>query len=464
MSDKICDFRLEAEYYSKIYEKLSVNLNKNRLVELSTLVKSKITTGHTPSMKNEKFYGGRISFIKTDNLRDNFIKAPFSNYLSELGDNKIKKSRLKEFDIITTIIGATYKIIGRSCLVNTTMLPANINQNIALIRADIKKINPYYLNVYMQSLYGKLYLHWLARQTEQVNLNCEEVGKLNVARFSNSFEERLAELNKKSYKLNIISNEKYSQAENLLITELGLENFKPSSEKVSIKTLKESFLKTGRLDSEYYQVKYDEYLQKIKLDKYTTISNEFGLIKEKMTNGLGSYNYIEIGDVNVSDGKSIPKLIDEKDLPANAKIMPQKGDLLVSKVRPNRGAISIIEEDYSNLIVSGAFTVLREKKESNYKVETLKTLLRTTIYSDWLLKFNVGTSYPVIADEDILSLPIPIIKFNVQDEIVSYIKQSMEYSKKAKNLLDISIKAVEIAIEKDEQTAQNFLDRQTDPN
>lgn len=231
---------------------------------------------------------------------------------------------------------------------------------------------------------------------------------------------------------------------------------------MSIKTLKESFLKTGRLDSEYYQVKYDEYLQKIMLNKYTTISNEFKLIKEKMKSGFGSYNYVEIGDVNVSDGKSIPKLIDEKDLPANAKILPQKGDLLVSKVRPNRGAISIIEEDYSNLVVSGAFAVLREKKESNYRVETLKTLLRTPIYSDWLLKFNVGTSYPVITDEDILSLPIPIIKSNVQDEIASYIKQSMEYSKKAKELLEISIKAVEIAIDKDEMSAQNFLDRQTD--
>ena len=431
-------------------------------MELSTLVKSKIITGHTPSMKKEKFYGGKINFIKTDNLRDNFIKEPFSDYLSELGDEKIKNSRLKEFDIITTIIGATYKIIGRSCLVNTTMLPSNINQNIALIRADIKKINPYYLNVYMQSLYGKLYLHWLSRQTEQVNLNCEEVGKLKVARFSNSFEESLAALNKKSYGLNIISNEKYSKAENLLISELALENFNPSNEKISIKTLKESFLKTGRLDSEYYQVKYDEYLEKIKLNKHTTISNEFGLIKDKMKNGLGSYNYVEIGDVNVSDGKSSPKVIDEKDLPTNAKLMPQKGDLLVSKVRPNRGAISIIEEDYSNLVVSGAFTVLREKKESNYRVETLKALLRTPIYSDWLLKFNVGTSYPVITDEDILSLPIPIIKFNVQDEIVRYIKQSMEYSKKAKELLNISTEAVEIAIDKDEQTAQNFLDRQTD--
>ena len=76
-----------------------------------------------------------------------------------------------------------------------------------------------------------------------------------------------------------------------------------------------------------------------------------------------------------------------------------------------------------------------------------------------MLKFNVGTSYPVITDEDILSLPIPIIKSNIQDEIADYIKQSMEYSKKAKELLEISTKSVEIAIDKDEQAAHNFLEQ-----
>lgn len=58
-----------------------------------------------------------------------------------------------------------------------------------------------------------------------------------------------------------------------------------------------------------------------------------------------------------------------------------------------------------------------------------------------------------------MKLPIPLLKQGVQDEIASYIKQSMEYSKKAKDLLNISTEAAEIAIDKDEETAQNFLDR-----
>ena len=36
-------------------------------------------------------------------------------------------------------------------------------------------------------------------------------------------------------------------------------------------------------------------------------------------------------------------------------------------------------------------------------------LLKTNIYKELLLKYNVGTQYPVIKDDDVLGLIIPII-------------------------------------------------------
>ena len=239
-----------------------------------------------------------------------------------------------------------------------------------LVRFNTDKniILPEYLNVFLNCKYGVLDIKRRARQSiNQTNVNPEEVKEMQIPILSMELQDRLRECLISASGKEKQSKNLYISSENLLISELGLENFNPSNEKISIKSLKESFLKTGRLDSEYYQVKYDEYLQKIKLNKHTTISNEFDLIKEKMKSGLGSYNYIEIGDVNVSDGRSKPNLIAEEDLPANAKILPMKRRFIISKVRPNRGAVSIIEEDYSNLVVSGAFAVLRERKNQNAK-------------------------------------------------------------------------------------------------
>jgi hypothetical protein len=45
----------------------------------------------------------------------------------------------------------------------------------------------------------------------------------------------------------------YKEAEALLLSELGLTDFEPTKEAVSVKSLKESFLSSGRLDAEYYQ-------------------------------------------------------------------------------------------------------------------------------------------------------------------------------------------------------------------
>ena len=184
------DLRIEAEFYQKKYVNLIQLLNNHKCVNLSELVSKPIQTGHTPSMNNSSFYGGTIKLIKTDNLRVNEICPPFAHYLTKLGNDEIKRTELQENDIITTIIGATYSVIGRSCIIHEDILPANINQNIAHIRPDRNKILPEYLNVYLNSKYGKLFLEYLSRQMEQVNLNCNEVGMVKVPIFTDVFQKK----------------------------------------------------------------------------------------------------------------------------------------------------------------------------------------------------------------------------------------------------------------------------------
>ena len=77
---------------------------------------------------------------------------------------------------------------------------------------------------------------------------------------------------------------------------------------------------------------------------------------------------------------------------------------------------------------------------------------------DWSLKPNTGTSYPVISDEDILNLPIPCLSQAIQKEIQKKVTESFELRKKSKQLLENAKCAVEMAIEKDERQAIEWLD------
>ena len=206
----------------------------------------------------------------------------------------------------------------------------------------------------------------------------------------------------------------YNMTEKLLLQEIGFGDFKLVEDNISIKNISESFLESGRLDAEYYEPKYD-YIEEVIVKYprgYDYIGNKFKTNKTKIDK-FNTYKYIEIGDIDVGNGSYEYKELDYEDLPANAKIKTNMGDVLVSTVRPNRGAISIISDRFDNLVCSGAFAVLQEM--SDYNKETLFILLRSKPYRELLLKYNSGTSYPVIKDEDIMSIPIPLIDKNKQD-------------------------------------------------
>ena len=123
------------------------------------------------------------------------------------------------------------------------------------------------------------------------------------------------------------------------------------------------------------------------------------------------------------------------------KTLLKKVIFLISNVRPYRGAVTIVNSDKENLIVSGAFTVLRKDKSSIFNNEVLKVLLRSKVYKDWLLKFNVGTSYPVIKDADVLNLPIPFVKKEKQQQIADLIEKSFSLKKQSEHLLVVAKKS-----------------------
>jgi len=187
----------------------------------------------------------------------------------------------------------------------------------------------------------------------------------------------------------------------------------------------------------------------------------FQPIKDDFDRKENSYPYIEIGDVNIGNATAEHNIISTEDLPDNAKIKVEAGDILVSKVRPNRGAVTIVK-DIPNLIVSGAFCVLRSTKA--YSPETLLVLLRTAIYKEWLLKWNVGTSYPVIKDKDVYNLPIPLLPEPIQQQISAKVKESFALREQSKQLLKAATRAVEIAIEEGEATALKYLEAQAKEN
>ena len=248
----------------------------------------------------------------------------------------------------------------------------------------------------------------------------------------------------------------YSQAQTLLLAELGLADWQPKQQLTFVKNLSDTE-HAERIDADYFQPKYDKIEKGIEnysgrsnkiRDEFKQNKSSFEVDPEKL------YNYIEIGSVNVTTGEIVAEEVLGKDLPANAKRVLKKGDIIVSKVRTYRGAITIVQED--GYVGSGAFCVLRENGQINK--ETLLACLRSKLFLTWSWKPNTGTSYPTLSDDDILDFPIPILPKEKRVEIKQKVDESLNLRKHAKDLLEHAKCAVEIAIKQDEQAAINSLE------
>ena len=441
------DLRIEAEHFQTKYFDLKKKLSRHNCVRLAELVSKPIQTGHTPSMKNERFYGGNIKFIKTDNLRDNDIKFPFSHYLSELGNSEIRRTELQENDIITTIIGATYDVIARSCIIHKEILPANINQNIAHIRPNTKKIIPEYLNMYLNSKYGKMYLEYLSRQMEQVNLNCEEVGNVLVPLFSTDFQKKIESLVKSAHTKLSESKSLYAEAEDILLSELGLKDWQPKNEAVSIKPFSD-FASSGRLDAEFYQSKYDEIEAKIKAVPFKTIA------ELQVFNARGVQpDYISNGTVPVVNSKHILENGLDYDnfektttvfLKQNGRATIKENDILIYTTGANIGRA----QPYliSDLAVASNHVNILRLKEVNPIYAAL--VLNSKIGRLQTEKLCTGSAQAELYPSDIEKFLIPILPQEIQKQIAELIQTSFALRQESKQLLESAKLAVEAEIER----------------
>ena len=204
-------------------------------------------------------------------------------------------------------------------------------------------------------------------------------------------------------------------------------------------TVKSSEIKGNRFDCEYHQIYYNELKKsliegKYKLEKINQLMDNIRIITKPYEEEV---IYIEIGDIDVEKAIINLKSTRLKDLPNNSKIFIKQGDLLISKVRPNRKAVAIYNEK-DRAYCTSAFCVLREN--GKYKKELLQYLLRTNILNSLIVRNVTGSTYPTINDTDILNLEIPLPPIEIQQKIVDEInerkKKAINLQKEAKEILE----------------------------
>lgn len=381
-----------------------------------------------------------IPFVRISNLKNSIITDDIV-YIPEGEHIKNKKTALKYWDIILskTAYPACSFVNLDECNVSQDTIAIKLKDNIEII--------PEFLTVFLNTRYWMLQMSRFFTGNIQMHLNLTESKEILIPKFPFEKQKQIKKIFQESYEKQTQSKQLYHEAEQLLLKELGLLDYKPKHN-LTFSATKKEINEAKRYDSEYFQPKYAEIIKKIENydGGFDFVKNQFKQNTTLSKKDDEYCSYIEISDVNISNGEITPNKVDTKDIPANGKRKLFKNDLLISKVRPYRGAVSFIDFEVDNLIGSGAFTVLQEKTE--YKKEVLMIFLKTIFIKELLLRYNCGTSYPVIKDEDILNLQIPLIKPSIQKQIAEKTQESHRLRKESKWLLEEAKRKVEEEIEK----------------
>ena len=442
-SDIIKAGRFDAEYFKPEYLQDLTVINNHKTKPLSFFIKDgyRVVYENTEVItKNNDTNQKTVNFLQANDidgyfLKDNLSKVKYSDW------EKYPKGRIKRGEILIEVKGSIDKI---------ALVPNDYPLN-TLVTGSLYKFTPAnisgeFLLIWLTCKYGENLKTKLKRNLMVHFIGKDDLYNIPVPIFSNSFQSEIEKIVKSAHQKQAQSKQLYTEAENLLLTELDLLDYQPQHQ-LTFGTIKKEVEQAGRFDAEYFQPKYADIIKRIEnyAGGFDTVKNQFNQNKTLSKKDEEFYNYVEISNINISNGEIISNKIDKKNVPANGKRKLFKNDLLISKVRPYRGAISFIDFEKENLLGSGAFTVLQEK--TDYKKEVLMIFLKTIAIKDLLLKYNVGTSYPVIKDEDILQLKIPLISQKIQQKIAKKITQSHQLRTESKDLLELAKLKVEQAIE-----------------
>ena len=374
--------------------------------------------------------------------------------------------KLDEFDLLLQRTGS----IGKSGLVLKKDLPSSANQNLAQIKPNLDKINPYFLNVYLNSSIGQKIFERLATGNVQPWLNLGQIENIKVPSFLEKFQLKIEEIVKSAFKKINSSKQLYGQAQTLLLQDIGLQDFEPTIEAVNIKSFSESFGTSGRLDAEYYQVKYDSYESQIrKTVKDVVLINN--VLSDSIKNGTtpkevfrenGKINFIRVeafkNNLDFDDNDCFSVSNETYENYTHNRVV--KNDILVS-MTGTIGNVSIYNSENKGLINQN---LVKLTANTNLVLVNYLALYIKTVGSIFLTKLQTGNVQPYVNIPNFSNLIVPIIDYAKQKKIATLIEKSFSLKKQSEHLLVVAKKAVEIAIEKDEEIASDYINSQTNAN
>jgi type I restriction enzyme M protein len=452
--------RIDSEYYRPRFLELETKISNKNHCYLEE--KSSFLIGPFGSQFLVENYeeSSQYRYVRGKDVKPFFVMDDDNNYIPEKDYIRLSKYKLLKNDVLVSVVGT----IGNSSIVTDEVLPAMFSCKSTVLRIKDEYFSKYLLT-YLNTETGKGFLLRKTRGAIQVGLNLDDLKTLLVYIPSIDFQKFVAHLVDTAKYCLDQSKLFYQNAEDLLLSELGLNDWQPTDENIAVKSFSASFGTSDRLDAEHYQPKFDQLIQKlkekIKLSRLGDLLTECRKGKqpqyfEDESNDLG---YPVINSKYVQKGEVI--LVDNR-----YALTPEGSDPL------------IIQKNDVLLNGTGVGTVGRcaaylynQKALPDTEVTVLRTNLLDPVYLSIFLNSIVGQlqieKYLQGSSGIIRVYPNDIVEFQVwqapdkiQQRIKNKVEEAHQKREQSKQLLEIAKTGVEKAIEENEEVAINWIEKE----
>lgn len=362
---------------------------------------------------NSKYVSEGIPYVRSTDIRD--LRVDFSQvvHISPEQQKVIARYPLEYHDVVISIAGT----IGAVGVMDEQRDVCQFNENMARI-TRLKGVNPHYLGIYLDSSFGQAYIKFLVGGAVQPKLSLESINKILVPLPPRPIQDRIAQVMQDAY---AARRAKLAEAEaqlkecnSYIFDVLGMSPEYVSEATRFLKSASE--LRGNRFDVAFNMGfhKLDPYSQAIQPVKaVATFPKES---KDPTRKPDQVFKYVDIASVDIVTGVvGNTQDIQGVDAPSRARQVVHVGDIIVSTVRPTRGAIALITPDLDGFVCSTGFCIVRAN--DSIHPEYLHAALRLGTTLEQFDRRSAGSSYPAILERDIQETLIPVPDEYTQERI-----------------------------------------------
>jgi len=436
--------RLDAEYYQPEYLNLTSKLKNQKSKFLGDIARNIICGPFGSAILQGDYRASGVPLVRVSDLSGWFVHDDDLVFIEESLSQKMKRYQVFDEDIVVSQRGT----IAMFSKVTDKFSKWNISANLISIKKS-EKIDFDYLLAFLNSSYGINQLYQKLSGQVQPKITTEDVKQIQVFVPKIDKQTEISVLVKQSWREQENSKFLYSQAEDLLLEELGLKNFEVEDDLSYIVNL--SKVKSAhRADAEYFQPKYEKLISKIKNQK-SKLLGELVSMKKGFEPGSEAYQdegklFIRVSSLTKQGiiDKDQKYLNDELYQKLKKDFEPKVGEILLTK-DATPGIVYTLKNPIEGVISSG---ILRLKlKDEKVENEYLALCLNSIIGQMQAERDGGGSIITHWKPEQIKNVLIPILPKPTQKKISELVKKSHEARKMAKELLEQAKRKVEEIVE-----------------